>query len=508
MQNNTIENEISLSKLLESFLVVSEQADTIITGLSLNTQTLQLGDLFFAYPGVNSDGRKYINEAIEKGAAAVLAEASLGISETLEREGPFGQKIPVLTLENLAFHCSAIAGEYYNNPSKHMEVVGITGTNGKTSCAYYLAAAYSMLGQKTGFMGTIGCGIYGESIADTGLTTADPITVQKLLAEMHKAGACYVSMEVSSHALSQGRVAGIEFSNAVFTNLSHDHLDYHHTMLNYWQAKKRLFKDYNLDCAVVNADDPYGRELLQDLWGNQYVYGYGCAPIKESVGMMPMVSAHDIKLTRQGINARVHTPWGIGRLESPQVGRFNLSNLLAVLTTMCSMGVHLDDVLECLKNLPVVPGRMQSIHFDHKPLVIVDYAHTPDALENVLTVLKENSDGKLWCVFGCGGTRDKDKRPTMGRVAEILADNVIITDDNPRLEKSEDIIADILAGLKNPKNVVIEPDRAMAIKQAIENAAEHDIILIAGKGHETYQLIGEERMHFSDVEQAEKLLER
>lgn len=506
MKTVAIDNTISLKALLENHLVVSDAFDADIKGLSLNTKTLTKGDLFFAFPGEHADGRQFIEEAVEKGAAAILAEAKFGIREISEYTSESGKKVPLLTMENLAFYCGDIASEYYGHPSHHMKVVGITGTNGKTSCSYYLAAAYSRLRRKSGIMGTLGYGVYGEKLVSTGMTTVDPITVQKILAQLYYQGVEIVAMEVSSHALSQGRVIGVKFACGVLTNLTHDHLDYHENMLNYWHAKKRLFKDYDVPYAVINADDPYGKELLQELWGNQYVCGYTINAKAGLSGEMPMVTSHEVKLSRHGINTRIHTPWGIGRLSSPQLGTFNLSNLLAVTTVMVCLGEHLDDALSCMEHLPVVPGRMQTIFTQGKPLVVVDYAHTPDALKNVLTVLKANCQGKLWCMFGCGGERDKEKRSVMTETAEAIADNVIITDDNPRLEDPKAIVDDMLAGAKRPKMIHVEHDRAKAIKYAITHAKSNDTVLLAGKGHETVQIIGRKRMKISDVAIAKTLI--
>ena len=503
----TAENEMLLGTLLEKWVSVPSVANVLITGLSLNSQQIQAGDLFFAFPGTQADGRRFIENAVNQGAAAILAEANLGISETLEFEAPDGRKIPILTVPELASQCSAIAAEFYGNPSHNMQIIGITGTNGKTSCAYYLAAAFTKLGNKTGFMGTIGCGLYGEDITSTGLTTSDPITVQRLLAQMYYEGVRIVIMEVSSHALVQGRVNGVKFANAIFTNLSQDHLDYHGDMASYWAAKRLLFENFQLPYAVINGNDPYGRELLLELWGAQYVCGYSHYPVSTDVAQIPMVSAHEIKFSRHGMQARIHSPWGLGLLRSPQIGRFNLSNLLAVITTMATMGIHMDDILHALQDLPVVPGRMQSFSMADKPLVVVDYAHTPDALENVLNVLRENCDAKLWCVFGCGGTRDKTKRPIMGEVAERLAHNIIITDDNPRMEDAHEIVKDIFKGFNKPEKIKIEHDRAAAIAHAIVNAGVHDTVLIAGKGHETYQQVGKAKRHFSDAEEVQKRLQ-
>lgn len=506
MNNNQPQHKIQLKILLEKWLVVADANDVQVTGLSLNSKTVQSGDLFFAYPGTERDGRRYIESAAQQGAVAILAESSLGVSEHLEFETPEGVRVPMLTIPNLAAHCSAIAAEFYGHPSRCMQVVGITGTNGKTSCAYYLASAFNALGVKAGIMGTLGTGIYGEKLVNTGLTTADAVTIQASLASLYYSGIRFVAMEVSSHALAQGRVSGVHFDRAVYTNLSPDHLDYHTTMHEYWLAKKILFEKFNLNNAIINAKDQHGRELLLELWGMQYICGYSQEPVPEEVKDLPLVTAHNIEFTRHGICARIETPWGLGRLQSPQIGRYNLSNLLAVIATMGSMGVHIDDILHCMSHLPVVPGRMQSVVVEDKPVVIIDYAHTPDALENVLAVLREHRQGKLWCVFGCGGTRDKTKRAVMGEIAERLADIVIVTDDNPRMEEPQDIVAQILEGMAHTDSVIVEHDRSKAIGYAIEHADVNDTVLIAGKGHETSQQIGKHKHHFSDLEQVHQFL--
>lgn len=506
MTHQDLTQNISLKNLLQRWLIVPDSSDVQISGLSLNSKTVKAGDLFFAYPGTQQDGRRFIEEAIEKGAVAVIAEANISFSESTELVRENGEKVPLLTLPGLTTLCSDIAGEFYGNPSQHMQVVGITGTNGKTSCAYYLAAAFSELGIKSAIMGTIGCGVYGETLQDHGLTTSDSITIQATLADLYYQGIRFVAMEVSSHALAQHRVSGVHFDRAVFTNLSQDHLDYHGTMHEYWLAKKTLFENFNLQNAIINAKDQHGGELLMELWGTQYVCGYCQAPIPEEMEQIPMVCAHDMQFSREGIQARIETPWGLGILKSSQIGRYNLTNLLAVIATMGTMGVHIDDILQCVANLPVVPGRMQSVLLKDKPLVVIDYAHTPDALENVLSVLKEYGQGQLWCVFGCGGNRDTVKREIMGEIVERLADHAVVTDDNPRQESPDEIVQQILAGMHKPESVVVEHDRAKAIGYAIARAMASDTVLIAGKGHEAYQIIGEQRHHFSDLEQVEKFL--
>lgn len=495
---------MELSQLLSEYITVSGEVDCTITGLSSNSKMVKEGHLFFAFPGAHVDGRRYIKAAIKNGAIAILSESNLGIGETLHYEGSGGRKVPVFTLKNLINEASSIAGKFFNNPSFQMDVIGITGTNGKTSCAYYLAAAFSNLGIKAGIMGTVGCGIYGKKLVSTGMTTPDFISVQKLLAKLRDGGAKVVAMEVSSHALAQRRVSGVKFTHGLFTNLSHDHLDYHETMEQYWSAKKMLFESFNLHAAILNANDFYGQKLLNKLWGTQYVYGFCDEDVEDSLKNISLVKAENVSFSRHGIKALIRSPWGSGVLHSRQLGRFNLSNLLAVITVMGAMGIHIDDILETMEVLPVVPGRMQTFHSKKKPLVVVDYAHTPDALANVLMVLRENCEGKLWCVFGCGGTRDGTKRPIMGEISERLADKVILTDDNPRMETASVITDEILQGMQKPEKVIVEHERAKAIAYAIKNAALTDTVVIAGKGHETYQHQGRYRRHFCDVEEVEK----
>ncbi|MSP53768.1 MAG: UDP-N-acetylmuramoyl-L-alanyl-D-glutamate--2,6-diaminopimelate ligase, partial [Gammaproteobacteria bacterium] len=516
--------------------------DLDITGLALSSKAVNPGDLFFAFPGVATDGRKFIDDAIAKGAVAVLAEGdnphpnpptcapegtqagegterSNSLPCVLTGEGRVGA-IPIFYLEDLAFTCGIIAAQFYDHPSKKLQVIGVTGTNGKTSCTHYLAAAFTKLGIKAAVMGTVGNGIFGEPLKVQNQTTLDPISIQRFLADMVNQQVQVVAMEVSSHALCQGRVSGVEFCAAIFTNLTQDHLDYHGDMESYWAAKRSLFEKWQIPHMIINADDQYGRELLEDLAEKKdlIIIGYRRGtlrvpinlddPIKKGTRNVPLqIYSEQVVLSRDGTKASIQTPWGDGILQIKQIGRFNLSNILAVLATMGSLGISLDEILQSLKNLPLVPGRLQTFNTPNKPLVVVDYAHTPDALKNVLTTLRENCQGKLWCVFGCGGDRDATKRPIMGGIAEQLADTIIVTDDNPRTEQAEDITAQIIAGLNNAEKAIIEHNRTAAINYAIKHADLNDIILVAGKGHEDYQEIGTEKHHYSDIETVTKLLD-
>jgi UDP-N-acetylmuramoyl-L-alanyl-D-glutamate--2,6-diaminopimelate ligase len=508
---------MKMSQLLNNFLTIPPEQDLDIMGLALSSKAVNAGDLFFAFPGVTTDGRKFIDDAIARGAVAVLAESdsphpnpppqagegtelSNSLPCVLTGEGRV-EAIPIFYLKNLAEKCGVIAAQFYAQPSKKLQVIGVTGTNGKTSCTHYLAAAFTQLGIKSAVMGTVGNGIYGEELHNQNQTTLDPISIQGLLAEFVASNVKVVAMEVSSHALVQGRVNGVEFSAAIFTNLTQDHLDYHGDMNSYWAAKRTLFEKWQIPHMIINSDDPYGRELLADL---PNIISYSISPVPP-VGEV-RVRADQIILSRDGTQANIHTPWGDGILKIKQIGRYNLSNILAVLATMGALGVPLDDILQGLKNLPLVPGRLQTFNAQNKPLVVVDYAHTPDALKNVLSTLRENCAGKLWCIFGCGGDRDAGKRPLMGAIAEQLADIIIITDDNPRTEKAATIITQIVDGLEHKKNAIIEHDRSKAIQYAMDNAQSEDIILVAGKGHEEYQEIDKEKHHYSDIETVNKLL--
>jgi len=336
-------------------------------------------------------------------------------------------------------------------------------------------------------------------------TTPDPVTLQRWLFKLKQEGARAVAMEVSSHSLVQQRISGVEFKVAVFTNLTRDHLDYHGTMENYGAAKKMLFMQPGLQYAIINADDEFGQKLIGGLKTSLKVYAYTIkGTLLEEV---PTVAAKDVELDISGITAQVTTPWGEGLLKSRLLGRFNLSNLIAVLAVLGVMKMNIAAALTSIKKLETVNGRMQTFGGDKKPLIVVDYAHTPDALEQALLALRECCHGAIWCVFGCGGApRDRGKRPMMGQIAERYSDHIIITNDNPRAENPQQIINDILQGLLCPWAAEVEQDRRVAIAHAIDCASANDVILVAGKGHEDYQIIGKEKLPFSDQEVIEKIL--
>lgn len=495
---------MQLAYLLKETVAVDRREDRLITGLCEDSRSVQPGDLFFARGGTESDRHKFIEEAINKGAVAILAEQDAhSQNSTLVVE----KKIPLFFLENLAQQIGPLAARFYGYPSRDLEVIGLTGTNGKTSCAHFIGQALQMGNEACGIIGTLGNGLYGQ-VHPGVLTTPDAITVQKLLAEFKTEGAKYVAMEATSHSLVQGRVNGVDFGIAVYTNLSRDHLDYHGDMMNYAKAKRSLFDKPGLRYGVVNADDGYGSQWLTELKEKLSLFAYS---VKEHHQPMscPLISAQHATFAENGITATIHTPWGEGVLHNPRLlGQFTLSNLLVVVAVLGILGLPLEEILARVAQLRGVPGRMETYGGGMQPLVVVDFAHTPDALEQVLGALKKHktNNGRLWCVFGCGGDRDNGKRPLMGKIAEQYADQLIITDDNSRHEDPKKIVAEILQGLSQPNKAVIEHDRRRAIEHALSCAQANDIVLIAGKGHETYQIIGDKREPFSDALEVQKIL--
>ncbi len=476
----------------------AELSSLMIGGLQLDSRKLAAGELFIAYPGRLSDGRNYLAAAQAAGAVAALVESE-GFSASR-----VSTSLPIIAIDNLAHKVSAIAGRFYAAPSANLALTGITGTNGKTTCAQLLAQVFALLGKPAGVIGTLGYGLFGADGAeqtgttDTGLTTPDAVSVQRILAGLLDEGAAAVAMEVSSHSLDQGRVAGLHFSTAVFTNLTQDHLDYHQTMAAYQQAKARLFSAPGLENAIVNSDDAAGRAIIAELAaGEARCYSYSHSRKEADI------YARDAAFGPRGMRAHLTTPWGQGELRSRLQGEFNLSNLLAVVAAACVQGHALSAVLTAVEQLQPVSGRLEVVDAKALPLVVVDYAHTPDALEKALGALRPACEAQLWCVFGCGGDRDQTKRAVMGLVAATLADRLVITSDNPRDEEEQAIIDDVLAGIPAGGDKDAAPrvyaDRRAAIRFAVNNAGPQDVVLIAGKGHEDYQLIKDQRLPFNDV---------
>jgi UDP-N-acetylmuramoyl-L-alanyl-D-glutamate--2,6-diaminopimelate ligase len=502
--------------LLEGLTEHLPSGEVPVDGLSLDNRKTRPGDLFCACAGTHTHGLLYALAAFDAGAIAVAYEEGDCLAEqpelmealtTLQDKGIL--TIPVSDLRN---KLGIIASRFYARPSSQQFVIGITGTNGKTSCAQFIAEALSSQA-RCGVLGTLGNGVYGQ-LQDSATTTPDAISLQQQLAQLCEQGVKNVVMETSSHGLVQGRVNGVDFNVAVFTNLSRDHLDYHESMESYAQAKRMLFDMPGLDYAVINIDDEYGRQLLREVPASVQVVCYGMAETHDKFAstlthplLLGCVTASELTLAPSGLQMQVATPWGEGELHSSLLGRFNASNLLAALSVLLLRGYSVQDATTMLANVHTVPGRMQARGGEAGlPHVVIDYAHTPDALRAVLSALREHTEGKLICVFGCGGDRDRGKRPLMGAEAEQLADKIILTDDNPRSEQPAAIISDICEGMQHPGRVRIEHDRGRAIRYALASATPQDIVLVAGKGHEDYQIIGEQRLPFSDSEVVEAWL--
>lgn len=473
-----------LSSLLDNLTEKNTSPDIQISSITNNSRDVTEGTLFIAYPGEKSDGRKYIAQAIEKGAAAILYEPS---DDFL----PENKAIPCIPVFQLKTKQSLIAARFYDYPSRRLSVIGVTGTNGKTSTTHFIASAL----QGGTVIGTIGYGFLDQSLIKTINTTPDGLQLQKIFAELAMHGAKTVAMEVSSHALSQERVNDVDFHAAVFTNLTQDHLDFHGTMEHYRDAKELLFKNLRQGLpAIINIDDPVGQYYADKYRDHLSVVTYAVHNHHADITVEKCIP------TVKGFDLTVNTPWGRGELHCPLIGTFNIENILAVLGVLGVLGMPFSEIVEKLSQLNTVHGRMQLFYADHQPHVIVDYAHTPDALEKALLSIKSHCHGKLICVFGCGGDRDKTKRATMGCIAEQCADQIIITNDNPRTENPASIVQDILSGMKNKTACYIELDRDKAIAHAIQTAGENDWILVAGKGHEMEQIIGDKILMHNDGE--------
>ena len=468
------------------------------TGISADSRRIVPGDVFVALSGARRDGRSFIQEAIARGAVAVLREGASGVAG----DGGFSPALPNLAVDNLRAICAELADLVYAHPSAQLWMIGVTGTNGKTSVSQWIAQAFKLLGRNCGVIGTLGSGFPGELVEDPN-TTPDVISLHRALAGFVAAGADACVMEASSIGLAQGRTAAVAFDVAVFTNLTRDHLDYHGSMEAYAAAKSRLFEVPGLSAAILNLDDELGARLSHKLAGKGirrigYTLGGPAADAGDEI-----IRADDLRLTGHGLRFTLHAAQGESRVDAPLFGRFNAANLLAVLGTLLASGIALERAVAVLPQLAPPPGRMQALGGDQQPLLVIDYAHTPDALEQVLTTLRQVAaarGGNLLCVFGCGGERDPGKRPLMGEVAARLADIAMVTSDNPRGEDPQHIIADILQGM--PPGAKAEADRAAAIRSAVHHAQQQDVVLIAGKGHEAYQEIGGRRLPFSDLQQA------
>jgi UDP-N-acetylmuramoyl-L-alanyl-D-glutamate--2,6-diaminopimelate ligase len=467
-------------------------ADVMLQGIQLDSRKVSAGDLFLAIPGELHDGRQFIEQAVANGASAVLAEPPVaGFVDAVP--------VPLLEVPELQQESGYLAARLYDHPSRHLHMVGVTGTNGKTTTSRLVAQLVRLLGKSCGVIGTLGASL-DEAVAQGGNTTPDAVALQQQLAQWRGQGVYAVSMEVSSHAMVQGRVNGVDFETAVFTNLSHDHLDYHGSMDAYGRAKLSLFLSEGLRHALVNLDDAFSSEILARLEPGVTALTYS---LRDPAADILVEHA---SFEGAAVRATLRTPWGRGEFRSPLPGDFNLANLASAIAATVLAGEELESVLGVVAQLQPVPGRMQSIPNSAGIQVIVDYAHTPDALEQVLGALRDHVPGQLVTVFGCGGDRDREKRQVMGRLACALSDRVVVTSDNPRGENPLAILADIETGCSG--DYLLEVDRAAAIRRAIADARPGDCVVIAGKGHEDYQIVEGGKLYFSDEQQAIEALSR
>lgn len=478
--------------------------DLNINKVEYDSRKVAKGDLFVAIKGMNYDGHKFIPDAVANGAVVVILE-----DDKLYPDSYFMHNdVTKIVVENSRKALAVISASLYNNPADQLNLIGVTGTNGKTTTTYIIK---SILGEyirsqnidaKVGLIGTIS-NLLDDEMIPSELTTPESLELQKLLSHFHKSGCKWTVMEVSSHSLVQQRVYGLNFKCAIFTNLSPEHLDYHKTMEDYFKAKKILFDNLKDNAfAISNYDDPYGSKILKDTKASKLFYG---------LSQRADVYASDINMNFEGLKFNVHFRNKIAQIETPLIGKFNVYNCLAAIATAVLLDIDLEIVKSALKRLTTIKGRFETLISDKTPVTIIDYAHTPDALEKVLNSIKEilntkKEKGRIITVFGAGGDRDKSKRPIMGKVVSELSDSIIITSDNPRTEDPKKIINNILEGIVRQDNVFVELDRKTAIEKAFEIAKPNDVIVIAGKGHEEYQIIGKDKIKFSDREIVENII--
>ena len=480
-----------LTELLKGISSNLKNNDEIkIQSITNDSREVAKGALFLAYPGFHVDGRDYIQNAIDQGAVAICYDP-------IDFNLSIQTNIPCVSVPALKKQEALIAARFYDFPSKKLSIIGVTGTNGKTSVTHFIAQA---LGRSCAVIGTTGYGFLPD-LKKSLNTTPDGLRLQAMLADCVSNGADSLAMEVSSHALVEKRVDQVLFETAVFTNLTREHLDFHGTMEDYRDAKALIFQQAGLKNAVINADDPVARYMIQSVSSNVNVYTYS----SKSDSTADIVATHFIRLPKS-IVTTIKTPWGSGDIKINLLGEFNLQNCLAVIGVLGVHGVPFQKILEAIAQIKPPPGRMSIYHQKGYPAVAIDYAHTPDALEKALSALRNHGEAKVWCVFGCGGERDHGKRAEMGAIAERLSDHVVLTNDNPRSESPEAIAKDILSGISHKNVAEVILDRESAIKYVIKNAGMDDLVLIAGKGHETTQVIGDQVLAFSDCDTVMKLL--
>jgi len=485
---------MTLKQLLSGLAVSDYLPEIEVKGLALDSRQVAAGYVFIALEGQFDHGLAYAEAAISRGAIAVLCDAKFDqyCQQILSRLMSRAICIPVRDLAN---KLPEMAKSFYA-PKSEMFICGITGTDGKTSVSHFVAQALKLANKSAAVIGTLGNGLI-ENLEESSHTTPDVMSLHKMLADFSQQNVDCVAMEVSSHGLDQNRVAGVEFDIAVLTNLSRDHLDYHGNIENYKQAKKKLFTENNENTLVLNADDKFGDELYLEIKNNKKIWLYGLSE-KNVMRSKYYAYANNVSNKADGIQFMLHSSQGVAEIKLNLIGEFNVYNVLACFCVLLENKINFNHAIKYIQKLQTVPGRMELLTYKNKPSVVVDFAHTPQALTQALENARKHCEGKLICVFGCGGGRDAGKRALMARAAEELADLIVVTNDNPRNESPEKIIDDIKQGISNELQLIVEMDREKAIRYAIEVATENDLILIAGKGHEQYQIIGNEKISFSD----------
>lgn len=492
-----------LNELIGAEVASEAVPETCVSGLTVDSREVVQGDVFFAVSGARVHGLRFAEQAIAKGAAAIVYDPRGVTSDDVDQIKSRHQ-CPLIALPALRFELGAIADRFYGHPSGALELIGITGTNGKTSCCHFLTQALSKF-EPSGVIGTIGWGSL-DNLQAVQNTTPEPLLLQKMLAQFQEQGTRFVAMEVSSHSLVQKRTRAVRFVGAVFTNITRDHLDYHKTMRVYVNAKLKLLLSPGIEFVVVNLDDRHADQILTAVPPHVRIMGFSKSLRADSPFVRLKLSG--LRHDNQGVEFKVHYEGRSVPVSAPFFCDFNVDNLLTVLSVMLELGISLKDSVEALQSIKPVPGRLERLRGgESAPTVIIDYAHTPHALQSILAGLRMHCNGALWVVFGCGGDRDRGKRPLMGRIAEMHADQVILTDDNPRYEDGSKIIKEILKGCNNPR-IPIERDRRQAIFNAIANASPADMVVIAGKGHENTQEIEGQKIPFNDRETVLDAFER
>lgn len=488
-------NKAAKAKTLKDLLLVNEaMADVSVERLQLDSRHVRPGDLFIALPGYSIDGREFIFDALKKGAVAVLAESD-GYAESRQSQFP----VTVIWVPSLRQQLGAIADRFFDFPSSSLRIFAVTGTNGKTTASHLITRLCTTLGEPTAAIGTLGYG-HPDHLVSLGNTTPDVISLHGILRELVDAGIKSVAMEASSHGLDQARLDNVQIRTAIATNLTRDHLDYHQTMEAYFDAKARIARWPGLRHLVINQDDEWMRTLAE-------VTAHDVSVVRFSMNAAEPaeVRLQDCVYEKHGIRMHILVQDQLYAVRTQLMGEFNIANILAVTAALWVEGFALEAVFRAMEQLPPVSGRMECLPADDAaaPVVVIDYAHTPDALTQALKSLRFHcSNSRLWCVFGCGGNRDKGKRPLMGKLAEALSDHVVVTTDNPRNESASQILDDICRGIDCMDHVSVIPERAAAIAHAIQSAGAGDVVLIAGKGHENYQEVAGQRHYFSDHEVA------